>query len=460
MNEVYAREGIDLELTQLEADFIAEFKNILSHNGCNIKNIHFERRTFNYLSIVKGEDYDFCRFKFSNNAKWFSLSLWNHDSKLNDDSRLAHIANRNIRHWKIYIDSVEDLAKYADLITLSYNPADKETEFGEVIRYKDVSVAVAPDTNRSSKKPGKGYSLITFPDEYVVIDLETTGLSSEYDEIIEIAGIRVYNGKVIDTFDKLVKPNNPIDSYITSLTGITNDMVADADSIETVLPKFLTFLDDTVVVGHNVSFDVNFIYDNNVRCFNEVFSNDYVDTCRISRKLYPMMPHHRLGDLVKELNVPVSTYHRALNDCDMTLQCYEIMKTVALEKCGSEENFRREYFNKLHMHSQKLDARDITTTKTEFDTSHPLYGKVCVFTGTLERMKRADAMQLVVDLGGICGNSITAKTNYLILGNNDYCATIKDGKSSKQKKAEELRLKGKDITILPESAFYDMIEEG
>ena len=94
---------------------------------------------------------------------------------------------------------------------------------------------------------------------------------------------------------------------------------------------------------------------------------------------------------------------------------------------------------------------------TEFDEDNPFFEKVCVFTGVLEKMKRSDAAQLVVDLGGICGNSVTKKTNYLILGNNDYCPTIRDGKSTKQKKAEELKLKGNDIEIISENTFYDML---
>ena len=83
--------------------------------------------------------------------------------------------------------------------------------------------------------------------------------------------------------------------------------------------------------------------------------------------------------------------------------------------------------------------------------------KLCVFTGTLERMLRKDAMQAVVDLGGQVGNSVTKKTNYLILGNNDYCPLITEGKSSKQKKAESLKLAGNDIEIISEDVFYDMI---
>ena len=74
-------------------------------------------------------------------------------------------------------------------------------------------------------------------------------------------------------------------------------------------------------------------------------------------------------------------------------------------------------------------------------------------------MTRKTAMQMVVDLGGLVGNSVTKKTNYLILGNNDYCSSIKDGKSSKQKKAESLKLSGNDIEIISENVFYDMLED-
>ena len=80
-----------------------------------------------------------------------------------------------------------------------------------------------------------------------------------------------------------------------------------------------------------------------------------------------------------------------------------------------------------------------------------------MFTGVLERMSRKEAMQLVADSGGINGDTVTQKTNYLVLGNNDYCKSIKDGKSNKQKKAEKLKASGLDIEIIPESVFYDMV---
>ena len=108
-----------------------------------------------------------------------------------------------------------------------------------------------------------------------------------------------------------------------------------------------------------------------------------------------------------------------------------------------------------------IDARLIESQIPidEIDKTHPLYGKNIVFTGTLVRYKRKDAMQLVANLGCNNQNSVTRDTDYLVLGNNDYCRTIKDGKSSKQKKAEEYMLKGTGIRIVDEQTFYDMVAE-
>ena len=104
-----------------------------------------------------------------------------------------------------------------------------------------------------------------------------------------------------------------------------------------------------------------------------------------------------------------------------------------------------------------IKAAGITATVDHFDINNPLYGKRCVFTGTLQHMSRKDAMQAVVNIGGMCEDRITKKTNYLILGNNDYCKSIKDGKSNKQKQAEKYKLAGNDIEIISEDVFYEML---
>ena len=250
----------------------------------------------------------------------------------------------------------------------------------------------------------------------------------------------------------LIRPSAPLDDYIEALTGITNDMLVGAPALEDVLADIITFIGGDVIVGHNVNFDINFLFDAELHQFGKYLQNDYVDTLRISRRLLPELPHHRLSDIVKHFDIPQPVAHRSMADCEAVMEVLRHLKTCAIEQYGSVEAA----FKKLSYWSA---LKGISTEKTEFDTSHPLYGKHCVFTGALERMTRAEASQLVVDLGGFADNGVTAKTNFLILGNNDYCTTIKGGKSTKQRKAEAYKLAGQDIEILSESVFYDLIEE-
>lgn len=302
----------------------------------------------------------------------------------------------------------------------------------------------------------KGKSLLQFPQEFTVIDTEATGYSAEYDEIIEFAAIRVRDGVPVDKMQTLVKPFDSVDGYIEQLTGITNDMLRDAPTPTEVLPAILDFLGDDILVGHNVNFDINFLYDYAEKYLGRTVNNDFVDTLRLARRLLPELKHHRLCDIAQAFGVAQPISHRSLADCDTTLACFDCLKGKATEKYGSAtifvEKTERDAYRWSHLER-------ITTENTEFDTSHPLYGKRCVFTGALERMTRMQAAQLVVDRGGYADNGITKKTNYLILGNNDYCKSIKDGKSSKQKKAEQYKLDGYDIEIIPESVFYEMLAQ-
>lgn len=311
------------------------------------------------------------------------------------------------------------------------------------------------NTDFKTARAGKGNSLLEFPSEYTLIDLETTGLSPEYDSILEVCAMRVRNNKITDTFSSLVKSGSYIyvDEFITSLTGITEDMIVNAPPIEVVFPKFIDFIGDDVVIGHNINFDINFIYDESMRILKKAFSNDFIDTMRISRRLHPDQRHHRLSDLSEKYSISYVGSHRAKKDCEITKDCYDMLASEILQNYGSYNNFI-EYIATL---SRGVRAKDIATTVHDFDTSHPLYEKVCVFTGKLERMTRKEAMQVVADLGGINSDTVTKKTNFLILGNNDYCSSIRDGKSTKQKKAEKLLLEGQDITTIPEDVFYEIV---
>lgn len=307
----------------------------------------------------------------------------------------------------------------------------------------------------TSKRIEKGNSLIDFPDSYCVIDIETTGLDPEYDEIIEVGAIKVEDGQVVDEFASLVKPSEPISDFISELTGITNKMLKKAPSAYDILPAFFQFVGKSIVVGHNVNFDINFLYDNNMMLFNKAMDNDFIDTMRISRRLLNDLPHHRLRDLVDYYELSDIGAHRVLSDCMQTHYALCKLRNDAVAKFGTVEEFKNSC-KPVKYHSVK--AADITASAETFNPDHPLYGKTCVFTGVLDKMVRKEAMQLVADVGGIIGDSVTKKTNYLILGNNDYCKAIKDGKSNKQKKAEKLILEGADLQIITENVFYDMFE--
>lgn len=302
----------------------------------------------------------------------------------------------------------------------------------------------------TTNRPHKGKSLLLFPADYTVVDIETTGLDPCWDEIIELSALRVRSGEVCGRFSTLVKPENKISDFITSLTGIANEDVADAPTISEALPDFLGFVGADIIVGHNVHFDVNFIYDAAAICSDKPVTNDIVDTMRLARHILPQLKHHRLHDVADALGVDSAGAHRGLVDCEMTHSVLHGLRAVA-DLSGIDLT--------AIAATHGVRAANITAEPGKERPDSPLYGKICVFTGALERMQRKEAIQLVVNLGGTCGDNVTAKTNFLILGNNDYCTTIKDGKSTKQKKAEALILKGNDLQILSETAFYDMISE-
>lgn len=327
----------------------------------------------------------------------------------------------------------------------------------------------------------KGKNIIEFPNDYIVIDTETTGLSPYYDSIIEVSALKIHNNEVIDKYSSLVQPDSYyyldeddkktdfciidgeriyfVDDFITQLTGITNKMLESAPKSDFVIPEFINFIGDSILVGHNVNFDINFLYDNLFHLNKTHLSNDFIDTMRISRRVFPESKHHRLSDVIDLCNLEYdsSRLHRSLYDCECTNNIFKKMQSFILEKYDSLESFTQTYSNSAH-HKQKLDPKLLVPQTNNFDETHPLYGKTCVFTGTLEKMVRKDAMQAVINYGGLCANNVTKSTNFLILGNNDYCKSIKDGKSNKHKKAESFKLQGQDIEIIPESIFYEMLD--
>ena len=173
--------------------------------------------------------------------------------------------------------------------------------------------------------------------DYVVFDVETTGISCRYDEVVELSALKVKNGKVVEEFSTLVKAMRPISYGASMVNGITDDMIKDAPAFDTVLTDFIEFIEDLPLVGHNIStFDMKFIYRDCEKYFGKIPDNDYIDTLTLSRMCLTGMKHHKLTDVAEHYEISTDGAHRALNDCRMNQLVYERlcadMKTGTFEK--------------------------------------------------------------------------------------------------------------------------------
>ena len=181
-------------------------------------------------------------------------------------------------------------------------------------------------------------SVVTMPrgqsldDTFVVFDIETTGLSKETESITEIGAVKVVDGKIIDRFSTFVNPERPIPTEITKLTGITNEMVADAPVITEILPKFLEFCQDAVLVAHNANFDTGFIRLNAERNCGIEVKNTVLDTLELSRALLPELKKHKLDIICEQLGVSLEGHHRAVNDAEATAEVFLKFIDMLVEK--------------------------------------------------------------------------------------------------------------------------------
>lgn len=155
--------------------------------------------------------------------------------------------------------------------------------------------------------------------KFVAIDVETTGLSPLYNELIEISAIKYEGAKKLDTFSTLIKPKKEVSSTITNLTGITNKMLEDAPTIEKVMPDLIEFIGDNPIVAHNANFDYSFLQNNSNKSFT---NNKVIDTVAISRNMLPNLPNHKLNTVARYIGIQEEGYHRAEFDCECCAKIY------------------------------------------------------------------------------------------------------------------------------------------
>lgn len=182
----------------------------------------------------------------------------------------------------------------------------------------------------------RGNRVSGYRPNYVVFDLETTGLSPEIDAIIEISAVKVKKGKVEESFSTLVNPNRRIPAAASKVNGITDEMVIDAPILKDALKQFLSFIGNDILVGHNIhSFDMKFLNRAMQEYYGNDIGNDYIDTLYMARNCLKELPHHRLTDLAVYFHISTEGAHRALNDCMMNQGCYEEMGKL-MKEAGSQ----------------------------------------------------------------------------------------------------------------------------
>ncbi len=220
------------------------------------------------------------------------------------------------------------------------------TDHGDVQAFPDANHAVSPDDDfkviygveaylvddlKGVATNSKNQSL---DDTYVVFDIETTGFSPEKCKIIEIGAVKVVNGKIVDRFSKFINPEVPIPFRIIQLTSIRDDMVMNEPTVDVILPEFLEFCKDAVMVAHNADFDISFIYKN---CEN--LGIDYratvVDTVAMARYLLPQLNRFKLDTVAKALGVSLEHHHRAVDDAECTADIFvkfvEMLKSRGID---------------------------------------------------------------------------------------------------------------------------------
>lgn len=184
----------------------------------------------------------------------------------------------------------------------------------------------------------RGRLLCQYVADYTVFDLETTGISWQRDEVIEISAIRVRGHQAAAQYSTLVNPMRHIPAAASRVNHITDRMVEGAPLLAEALEGFLGFIQDDILVGHNIqAFDMKFINKAVTERYGKELGNDYIDTLLLARRCLPGLSHHRLLDVAGHFGIDTQGAHRALQDCAMNQQCYERLGKMLQEKRMEEE---------------------------------------------------------------------------------------------------------------------------
>ena len=342
-----------------------------------------------------------------------------------------------------------------------------------------VEAYLVPDENAVDLSKG-------MDNEYIILDIETTGLSFRTEKITEIGAVKVKNGEIVDTFECFVNPEIPIPQRIVELTGITDDMVKNEENIEKVMPKFLEFIGNLKIVAHNADFDIGFLK-YNAENLGYKMDNEYIDSLALSRQLYPEFKKHKLGILADKLGVIVDNAHRALDDVKTLFKVFKIMLAKYEDKPtlrGKKKEETKELYKTLPSYHAIIIAKNQKGLRNLYELisiSHLnyFYKKPRILTSVLEKHKEGLILGSACEQGEIyraiiAGKSdeeletIASRYDYLEiqpLGNNMFMVrngTVKDEEELKNINRRIVDLGdrlGKKVVATCDAHFLDPEDE-
>ena len=276
-----------------------------------------------------------------------------------------------------------------------------------------------------------GKLLLAYPDDYTVLDIETTGLSPQNDYITEISAIKYRNNRRVDEFSSLVKPELSIPYYITRLTGINDAMVADAPAIDEVVLSFMEFLADDIIAGYNVAFDLSFIAENLAGYYAKRLANDYVDVMKLAQNELPFLGRPKQTAVAEYFNIDTAGAHRALVDCGICNGCYQRLKELAVADYRLPPKQR-----------ELVLAQSAGKFK-------PLANKQIVLLGSFDSLYLKNVQEILTVLGASIAYHVTAASDMVIVGTAD--ASVCDGADLQL--AISMKSAGRNIYILKEDVF-------
>lgn len=356
---------------------------------------------------------------------------------------IAHIKNLKNKKSQQTINPVSVIDKSNDAENISTGNQSVST-INKNIEIEKAQICITHDeidspsinTSQEKEKP----VCRELRESYIVIDTETTGFNANSCEIIEVGALKIEDGKVIDSFASLINPHQEISTTIKNITHIEQDELNLAPNKETIIPKFLEFIGNSTIIGHNISFDIRFINKAAKDLNLKQLTNNSIDTLNISRRVLPDLRSHKLQDLINYFGIVPSAKHRALADCDSTYQLLNCLYNIGA--------FDLNDF--VSSNNKKFDLSNI-------NPDNPFKNKKVAFKGTIKGCDNETLQEICTICGFRYNTGFYSYINVLVMGEYTYNKYKNGNLSAYMEDAKEREDSGK-LLVISEADFFKQIQ--